>query len=162
MTAATRLRRNVSGSEGKPTCRPDAHGSVSLQPALVVAFGAALFAVVLLATGVWVDADARARGSSHPVVWGVFAPLSGIVLTYYLLWWRRGRSREWPPSRSERAAATVVVAGIGGLIAGSLVSPPDPASQLAVWPVAFACCLPLAYWLVRRRLDAVGDEYPGR
>jgi len=94
---------------------------VSLQLTPVVAFGAGLFASVLLATGVWVSADARARGSRHPVVWGVFAPISGIVLGYYLLWWRRGRPREYPPSRPERAAATVVVAGIGGMIAGSLV-----------------------------------------
>ena len=129
---------------------------MSLQLTPVVAFGAVLFAFVLLATGVWVNSDARARGSSHPTVWGVFAPLSGIVLAYYL-WWRRGRSREYPPSRLERNTATVVVAGIGGLIAGSLVSPPDPTSQLTVWPVAFAGCLPVAYWLVRARFDTEGS-----
>ena len=115
---------------------------MSLQLTPVAAFGAALFAFVLLATGVWVNSDARARGSSYPAVWGVFAPLSGIVLGYYLLWWRRGRPRERPPDRVERAAATAVVAGLGGLVVGSLVSAPDPTSQLTVWPVAFACCLP--------------------
>jgi len=113
-----------------------------------VAFGAALVLFVWLATGVWVNFDARARGSSHPAIWGVFAPLSGIVLFYYTFWWRRGRSREWPPGRVERATATVVVAGLGGLVVGSLVSAPDPAAQLTVWPFAFACCLPVAYWLV--------------
>ncbi|WP_066412900.1 hypothetical protein [Halorubrum aethiopicum] len=127
---------------------------MSLQLTPVAAVGAALVLFVWAASGVWVNFDAHARGSDYPAVWGIFAPLSGVVLFYYLLWWRRGRPRQWPPSRSERAAATVVVAGIGGLIAGSLVSPPDPASQLTVWPVTFACCLPVAYWLVRRRLDA--------
>ena len=119
-----------------------------------VAFGAGLVLFVWAAIGVWVNFDAHARGSDHPAFWGVFAPLSGIVLFYYLLWWRRGRSRDYPPSRWERASAIVVVAGLGGLIVGSLVSPPDPASQLTVWPIAFVGCLPVAYWLVRARFVA--------
>ncbi|MFC5133612.1 MULTISPECIES: hypothetical protein [Haloferacaceae] len=123
-----------------------------------VAFGAALVLFVWIALGAWVNFDARARGSRHPAIWGVFAPLSGIVLFYYLFWWRRGRPRERPPGRVERATAVVVVAGLGGLIVGSLVSPPDPTSQLTVWPIAFACCLPLAYWLVRARLGTKGSE----
>ncbi|MDB2261352.1 hypothetical protein PM035_10685 [Halorubrum ezzemoulense] len=124
-----------------------------------VAFGAALVLFVWLASGVWVNLDAHARGSDYPAVWGVFAPLSGIVLFYYLLWWRRGRSREYPPSRWERATAIVAVAGPAGLVVGSLVSPPDPISQLTVWPVAFAGCLPAAYWVVGRRFDATGDSF---
>ena len=123
-----------------------------------VAFGAALGLFVWLASGVWVNFDAHARGSDYPAVWGVFAPLLGIVLFYYLLWWRRGRSREYLPTRSERATAIVVVAGLGGLGVGSLVSPPDPVSQLTTWPVAFACCLPVAYWVVRRRFDTTGGS----
>ncbi|OYR42757.1 hypothetical protein DJ82_01715 [Halorubrum sp. Ib24] len=134
--------------------------SLPFSPA--VAFGMALFLFVLLATGVWVNFDAHARGSDYPTVWAVFAPLSGIVLAYYLLWWRRGRPRERPPGRVERAAVTVAVAGIGGMIAGSLVSPPDPAAQLTVWPIAFACCLPVAYWVVRRRFGAAGGGNAGR
>jgi thiol:disulfide interchange protein len=127
---------------------------VSLQFTPLAAFGAVLFAFVLLATAAWINFDARARGSRHPVVWGVLGTVTGVVLFYYLLWWRRGRSRESPPSRSERAAAVVVVAGLGGLVAGRLVSPPDPAAQLTTWPVAFACCLPVAYGVVRARFDA--------
>ena len=115
-----------------------------------VALGAALALFVWLASGVWVNFDSHARGSDHPGLWGVLAPLSGVVLFFYLLWWRRGRSREYPPSRWERSAATVTVAGVGGLVAGSLVSPPDPISQLTVWPIAFAGCLPAAYRAVRR------------
>ena len=127
-----------------------------------VAFGAALVLLVWLASGVWVNFDAHARGSDYPAVWGVLAPLSGVVLFYYLLWWRRGRARRYPPSRWERATAIVAVAGLGGLAVGSLVSPPDPTSQLTVWPVAFAGCLPVAYWVVRRRFGASGSEYAGR
>ena len=123
-----------------------------------VAFGATLVLFVWVATGAWVNFDAHAHGSNRPGLWGVFAPVSGIVLFYYLLWWRRGRSREYPPSRWERATAIVVVAGLVGLVVGSLVSPPDPASQLTVWPVAFACCLPVAYWVVERRFDPTGDS----
>ena len=127
-----------------------------------VAFGAALVLFVWVAIGAWVNFDAHARGSDHPGFWGVLAPVSGIVLLYYLLWWRRGRSRRYPPSRWERATAIVVVAGLGGLVVGSLVSPPDPVSQLTVWPVAFACCLPVGYWVVRRRFGTSGDGYAGR
>ena len=123
-----------------------------------VAFGAGLVLFVWAAIGAWVNLDARARGSRYPAVWGVFAPLSGIILFYYLLWWRRGRPREWPPGWVERAAATVVVAGLGGLVVGSLVSPPDPVSQLTTWPVAFAGCLPVAYWLVRARFGTKSAE----
>jgi heme A synthase len=131
-------------------------------PTPAVAFGAALVLFVWAAIGAWVNFDARARGSRHPAIWGVFAPLSGIVLFYYMFWWRRGRPREWPPGRVERATAVVVVAGLGGLVVGALVSPPDPASQLTTWPLAFAGCLPAAYWLVERRFDAAEGEYGGR
>ena len=127
-----------------------------------VAFGAALVLFVWVAIGAWVNFDSHARGSDHPGSWGVLAPVSGIVLAYYLLWWRRGRSRRYPASKWERSAAAVSVAGFAGLAVGSLVSPPDPISQLTVWPIAFACCLPVAYWVVRRRFGASGTEYDGR
>ena len=133
-----------------------------LQLTPLVAVGVLCFLLVWIAIGAWVNFDAHARGSDHPGFWGVLAPVSGIVLAYYLLWWRRGRSRRYPPSRWERATAIVAVAGLGGLAVGSLVSPPDPISQLTVWPVAFAGCLPVAYWAVRRRFGASGSEYAGR
>ncbi|TKX62098.1 hypothetical protein EXE48_05350 [Halorubrum sp. ASP1] len=131
---------------------------MSLQLTPVVAVGVLCFLLVWVAIGAWVNFDAHARGSDHPGVWGVLAPLSGIVLLYYLLWWRPGRGRRYPPSRWERGAAAVAVAGPAGLVAASLVSPPDPASQLTVWPVAFAGCLPLAYLVVGRRFDATGGS----
>ncbi|GAA0543194.1 hypothetical protein ABNG02_00775 [Halorubrum ejinorense] len=124
----------------------------ALTPA--VAVGAALLAFVWIASVVWVAFDARAHGSAHPALWAVLAPLSGVVLLYYLLWFRRGRARERPATRPERAAAVVVVAGLGGLVVGSLVSSPDPAAQLATWPVAFVCCLPVGYGVVQTRCDA--------
>ena len=142
---------------GKPITDRAERTSVSLlTPA--VAFGAALVLFVWVAVGAWVNFDAHARGSDHPGIWGVLAPRSGVVLFCYLLWWRRGRSRERPAARPERVAAVVVVAGLCGLVVGSLVSSPDPASQLTVWPVAFAGCLPVAYWVVGRRFDPTGDS----
>ena len=135
---------------------------MSLQFTSAVTFGAALALFVGLASGVRVNFDAHARGSRHPAVRGVLTPPSGIVPFYCLLWWRRGRPREYPPSRLEKATAIVVVAGLGGLVAGSLVSPPDPTAQLTVRPVAFACCPPDAYRVVGRRFDAAGDEYTAR
>ena len=135
---------------------------MSLQLTPVAAFGAALVLFVWVAIGAWVNFDAHARGSDHPGFWGVLAPVSGIVLLYYLLWWRRGRSHRYPASKWERATAIVVVAGLGGLAVGSLVSPPDPISQLTTWPVAFVGCLPVAYWVVRRQFGASGTEYAAR
>ena len=74
-----------------------------------VAFGAALVLFVWVAVGAWVTFDAHARGSDHLGLWGVLAPVSGIVLAYYLLWWRPERSR-WhggsePPLSSSSPAS---------------------------------------------------------
>ncbi|GAA0517624.1 hypothetical protein SAMN04488066_11094 [Halorubrum aquaticum] len=116
--------------------------------ALVITFGALLFPVVWVATGAWVVLDARARGSAHPFLWGVLAPLSGILLLYYMLWWRRGHAREADPSRWERRAAVVALAGFGGLIGSIAASPADPVVQMLAWPVVFVCCLPVASRLI--------------
>ncbi|MFC5278401.1 hypothetical protein ACFPM1_06445 [Halorubrum rubrum] len=115
---------------------------------LVVAFGALLFPVVWVATGAWVVLDARARGSARPLLWGLLAPLSGILLVYYLLWWRRGTDREAEPSRWEHRAAVVALAGFGGLIGTVVASPADPIAQMLAWPVVFVCCLPVAHRLL--------------
>ncbi|QKG92692.1 hypothetical protein EXE43_04140 [Halorubrum sp. SS5] len=131
---------------------------MSLQLTPAVAVGVLCFLLVWVAIGAWVNFDSHARGSDHPGFWGVLAPVSGIVLLYYMLWWRRGRSRRYPASRWEEATAIVAVAGPAGLVVGSLVSPPDPISQLTVWPVAFAGCLPVAYLMVRRRFDTTGGS----
>ncbi|ELZ47593.1 hypothetical protein C463_02476 [Halorubrum californiense DSM 19288] len=128
----------------------------------MVTVSVALLLFVWVAIGMWVNFDAYARGSDRPGFWGVLAPVSGVVLCYYLLWWRRGRPRRYPPSRWERATAAVAVAGLGGFVAGAVFSPPDPISQLIFWPVAFACCLPVAYWLVRRRFGAGEGATVGR
>ncbi|MFD1572255.1 hypothetical protein [Halorubrum laminariae] len=118
---------------------------------LIVALGTILILVVFIAVGVWVALDARARGDSHPLFWAVFAPLSGVLLLYYVGWWRRKHDREQPPSRREQYAAVVAVAGVGGFLVSAVVLPPDPISQMLYWPVAFAVCLPVAYWLIGRR-----------
>ncbi|MCU4716688.1 hypothetical protein [Halapricum hydrolyticum] len=118
---------------------------------LVVLPGLLLFFAVLIAVGTWVALDARAHDSSHPILWAVFASIPpGVILLYYAFWWRRHRDRTRPRSRRERYAAAVAVAGLGGFVIASLVAPPDPLTQLLVWPIVFAGSLPVAYWLLGR------------
>ena len=47
------------------------------------------------------------------------------------------------------------------MIVGSLVSPPDPIAQMIVWPLAFACCLAVAYWVVRAKFGTLEAEVAG-
>jgi len=116
---------------------------------LLVPLGLFLFFAVLIAVGTWVALDARAHDSSHPILCALFASIPpGTVLLYYALWWRRRRDRTRPQSRRERYVGSVAVAGIGGFSITSLVAPPDPLTQLLVWPVVFAGSLPAAYWLI--------------
>lgn len=122
----------------------------------VVAFSTGPFVLLGVAVGGWVALDARSRGSDHPLFWGVFAPLSGVLLLYYVLWVRRQHDREQPRSRWERYAAVVAVAGLGGLVVAAVVLPPDPVSQMLFWPVAFAGCLPVAYWVLIARGESAG------
>lgn len=118
---------------------------------LLVALSTLLLLVMFIAIGVWVALDASARGASHPLLWAVFAPFPGVLLLYYVGWWRRKHGREQPPSRRERYAAVVAVSGVGGFLVAAVALPPDPVSQMLYWPVAFAGCLPIAYWLIGRR-----------
>ncbi|GGN22200.1 hypothetical protein [Halarchaeum nitratireducens] len=118
---------------------------------LITTLGTILLLIVFIAVSVWVALDARARGNPHPLFWAVFAPLSGVLLLYYVGWWRRKHDRERSPSRREQYAAVVAVAGVGGFLVSAVVLPPDPVSQMLFWPVAFVACLPVAYWLIVRR-----------
>jgi len=116
---------------------------------LTVVLGVVLIAFVWVAFGVWVALDARSRGSSHPSLWAVVAPLSGVGLVYYPCWWRNRHERRMPRSRREWHAE-VVAAGLGGFALAAVLSPPDLFTQLRYLPVAFVCCLPLSYWLTGR------------
>ena len=106
--------------------------------------------VVPVAVAVWTWYDADARGSSAPLVWAVFAPLSGVLLAYYLLWWRRKRERDRPRSVGERRAAVAALGSAGGVVASAVAAPPDPFAQLLALPVAVAVCLLVARWVVDR------------
>ncbi|ESP88880.1 DUF7534 family protein [Candidatus Halobonum tyrrellensis] len=126
------------------------------------------YALFALAVGVtlvpvvyWVSRDAAARGSSSPSLWGAFTAVSGVVGLYYLLVYAPRNERSVPPSRGERAAATVVVADVGAMLVGALLAPPDPFTQLVWWLPSVVLLLPVAYPLVYRqgyrRLPVVGS-----
>lgn len=111
---------------------------------LIAILSSGLLVIVWMAFTVWIVRDAR--GSAHPFLWAVCAPLGGIL--YYVFWWRRHHDRTDPRSRREYYAQVVAVAGIGGVAISAVVSPPDPIAQLVVWPITFTCCLPVAYLLI--------------
>jgi len=119
----------------------------------VAAFGAALVLFVWAAIGVWVNFDARSREPPSRYLGCVRATIRDRAVLLRVLVALRTPAR--------------VAAGTGGkghrrhrrrrprrTGRRDLISPPDPTSQLTVWPVAFAGCLPVAYWLVRARLGA--------
>lgn len=122
--------------------------------ALAYAAFAAFGAVLLTATVsvlYWVSQDAAARGSSFPAVWAVAALVVPLALPYYLAAYRPSTERSVPPTRGERAAATLAAASLSASLVGAFLAPPDPFTQ-GIW--AFGTLLPLlpaAYVLVYRR-----------
>ena len=116
-------------------------------------FGLLWLGAVWITVGVWIVLDARARGSQYPELWAVSALVTGVALGYYLLIWRRTHDRERPRSRRERYILIIALAGLCGQILTTIVAPPDPITQLLLWPIAFVCCLPFAYFVTDRDLS---------
>ncbi|WP_435196811.1 hypothetical protein [Natronomonas sp. EA1] len=103
------------------------------------------------ALAVWVYDDARHRGSDSPLLWafaGVFSPL----LVVYLLLVAVGhfQPRSAPPERRERLAGTLGFGVTAGFVLASVLSPPDPASQVLWLALSLTVTLPVAYLLTGR------------
>lgn len=98
----------------------------------------------------WVYRDASARGSDSPAGWAlaVFG-LPIPFLPWYL--YRRHTSlsaRTRPATTVDRLLGTWVTASLASFVVGTVVSPPDPFSQIIYWGVALLVTLPIAYVLV--------------
>lgn len=105
----------------------------------------------VLAVAYAVARDADARGSAVPTVWGVGSVACWPAGVFYLLVYARRRTRSRPPSRGERLAATVAVAGLVAVALVAVVAPPDPFTQLRWVGVAGPLLLVPGYALVYRR-----------
>lgn len=119
-------------------------------PVTRVAFGAfvLLWASMVLAAGLWVARDARARGSDRPMLWSLASVFTPVGLPYYLF--RRFRrnglgERASSPTRLDRLLATWTAATLAASFVGSVLSPPDPFSQLLYTLGTLCVTLPLAY-----------------
>ena len=126
---------------------PEAVSGFSVAAMLGLAFGgsAALgFAYV-------VARDADARGSSVPTVWGVGSVVAWPAGLFYLLVYARRRERSRPMERGERAAVTVVLAGLVAFVVAAAVGPPDPFTGFAWVGAVGPLLLVPGYVLVYRR-----------
>lgn len=135
-------------------------------PVARVAFGAfvLLWASMVLSLGLWVARDARARGSDWPILWALSSVFTPVGLPYYLF--RRFRrngldERATPPTRLDRLLATWAVATLLASFGGSLLSPPDPVSQLLYTVGCLLATLPFAYLLLYRGGYRVAVERVG-
>lgn len=121
------------------------HGAALLLGLFAVGAGAALVA--------WVYRDARARGSPSPGGWA----LSVLSLPIpFLPWYLYRRSRSLDDRSSavptvDRLLATWGLGTIGAFAIGSVISPPDPFTQLFYTPFALVVTLPLVYFVVYPR-----------
>ncbi|WP_074654824.1 hypothetical protein [Haloarcula vallismortis] len=119
----------------------------SLPPAPFAALAVLVWATTVGSIGLWTYRDARARESRSPVLWAIGIVFALLVFPYYL--YRRG-SRTHPPERLDHVLVTLASAGVGAFVAGAVLSPPDPISQVYYLPTAFAGLLPAAYLLIYR------------
>lgn len=114
--------------------------------------------VVLVATSLWVSQNAAARGHGFPNLLGALVAFVPVGLVAYLLFFVSGSSRRRPPSRTERAALAVMLAGVASYVADAFTLPPDPFTQGRGLIVAFAAALPVSYLVVYRRGHRVVTE----
>ena len=119
--------------------------SLTLIPSLLISF------LGLVSFSYWLRLDATARGSSSPLYWAILGPILWPVALYYLLIVRPSNERRHPPTRWQGLAGIVTISSIGGMILGSILSPPDPFTQALYTPVCFVVLLLVTYLLVYRR-----------
>ena len=101
-----------------------------------------------------ISRDARARDSDQPGTWAlavvVALPLALPYYAYSVSLTQRLGARATPPDHIDRLLATWANGCLGAILAGSVLAPPDPFSQLrAVW-LALVVSLPVSYLLVYR------------
>lgn len=145
---------------------PQSGGLLTPNTGLVLAAGILVFLLtVQVSLMVWVYRDARARGSDRPGYWTALTipPIGVLGFPRYLHHrHRRLGDRAKPPTRLGRLLATVASAGLAAMLLGTVLTPPDPYSQITWLSVGFLALLPPAYVLVYRgtyrqilrRLDA--------
>ena len=131
--------------------------SVSFPSTIVFVLALALGLLGLISTAVWTYLDAKARGDSWAIPWGISAVLVFPVLLLYLLVRDRLGERSHPPSRTQRVALVVLLGCLGTFVAGSVLSPPDPVTQLSTVVVLFPVVLAAA-WLAERYWRGVLDR----
>ncbi|EMA04029.1 hypothetical protein C439_03688 [Haloferax mediterranei ATCC 33500] len=107
--------------------------------------------VVLVATSLWISRNAAARGHNFLNVLGAITAFVPIGLVAYLLLFASNNPRRHPPTRTERGALTVLLAGAASYLVGATTLPPDPYTQ-GIWLIgAFFGLLPVSYLVVYRR-----------
>ena len=159
-TGVNRTRRH--GANRNRYARATRPPGVAISNSLAVTafvLRAAVWGSTLFALGLWVCRDADARGSSHPLLWGlssVLPPFGPAVLLYYFF--LRARSdrigpRRTPATGLDRGLAAWAGAGLVAVAAGGLLAPPDPVTAGVYTSVAFLVCLLPAYLLVYRGGD---------
>ncbi|WP_410764891.1 hypothetical protein [Haloferax sp. DFSO60] len=107
--------------------------------------------LVVVSTSMWVSQNAKARGYRFPNVLGVILALVPIGLLAYLISFAPSTHRESPPTRAERGALTVMLAGVAAYLVGTVGLPPDPYTQGAGLTLTYICLLPISHLVVYRR-----------
>lgn len=134
--------------------------SLAERPVLGVAFAltVVIFVGNLAALGYWAREEAAARDGS--VVWTFVVLSTGYGLLYYV-WVRYVRddweSRTGPADRRERLVTAYSLAVLLAFVAGALVTPPDPVTQVLALPPLFAGSFAVSYLFVTRRSVGGGD-----
>ncbi|SEO96712.1 hypothetical protein SAMN04487948_10947 [Halogranum amylolyticum] len=112
----------------------------------------AVWLTLLLVIAFAVSADARARDVRFAAVLGAVTAVFGpVALVYYLTRGSYG-PREYPPSRWERTAWTLLLAVTGSFVLAATLAPPDPFTQSLYAGGSLLLSLPLAYLVVFRDL----------
>ena len=121
---------------------------MTVLPASALFFFAVPFAAAV-SLGYWVYADASARGSDRPLLWGVLTVLFVPVGLYY--WYVRGDvgERRRRPDRGERVALVVALGTLGAYVLAATVAPPDPHTQGRYSLGFLVVTLPVAFGAVR-------------
>jgi hypothetical protein len=120
---------------------------VTVPPSVYVGYYVtlAVFVVTWVSIGYWVYADARARGSRTPFLWGLTSAFLLLPLAYYLFVYRRGTERATPKTRRERVAGVLAVSGVLAPLVTIHVTPPDAFTQVRLTPVVFAAGVFVTY-----------------